>query len=147
MDVNLTSPSTFSNCMNICNNNLFNRFQSNDNFSNIDAVDISKKNQTSISVTNYKHPGQAVKIKTEKMTAEKVNLEKVGSASSSNENPAKKSLRNAKSTNDFPSLGKNSSDFKSEDSLKNCKSCDENLIKFIFSKHGIEVISDVETIV
>lgn len=27
------------------------------------------------------------------------------------------------------------------------KSCDKNMIKFIFTKHGIEVISDVETIV
>lgn len=89
-----------------------------------------------------KHPGQAVKIITDDAGEHKIiknDTVEVG----------KSSLATSKSCTNFEAIDtqytmKNS---KSNTNLKDYKSCDENLIKFIFTKHGIQVISDVETIV
>ncbi|KAL3270079.1 hypothetical protein HHI36_009137 [Cryptolaemus montrouzieri] len=144
-DVIMISPS-LSNCMNICNNNLFNKFQTNNRLT-IDTVDNVKKNQPSFGITSQKHPGQAVKIGTKEKIEDKKTNKEVGSKSSSD---ARLYFENSKSANELRSIKTNEkNDFsrKSDESLKECKSCDENLIKFIFSKHGIQIISDVETIV
>lgn len=59
-----------------------------------------------------------------------------------------KTLKGSKSCTSFDSLDSTKlKSGRSSTNLKECKSCDENLIKFIFTKHGIQVISNVETIV
>lgn len=138
----MESPSPISgNCMSLCNNNLFsNKY---DRLS-IDTVDsVNKLNTVNIS----KHPGQAVKIITEVSGEHKVVKE---GKDQKNEVRKRNEMKSSKSCTNFDALGKSSTGIKnsqSNSSLKDCKSCDENLIKFIFTKHGIQVISDVETIV
>lgn len=139
-EIIMESPSPISGkCMSICNNNIFTS-RSDNTYVSIDTVD--SMNKTNI-VSSMKHPGQAVKIITDDMGEHKVVKE------SSDEVRKSKALTTSKSCTNFEAIDthrtvKNS---KSNSNLKDYKSCDENLIKFIFTKHGIQVISDVETIV
>lgn len=138
-EIIIESPSPISGkCMSICNNNIFT--SSADTYVSIDTVD--NMNKTNI-VSSLKHPGQAVKIITDDMGEHKIVKE------NSDEVRKSKALTTSKSCTNFEAIDnqctvKNS---KSNSNLKDYKSCDENLIKFIFTKHGIQVISDVETIV
>lgn len=128
-------------CMSLCNNNIF-LGRTYEQLS-IDTVDSMNRSNNS---STMKHPGQAVKIITEDTGEHKI----VGEGSDEVCNSRKKKpLKTSKSCTNFVAVDnhctlKNS---KSNTNLKDCKSCDENLIKFIFTKHGIQVISDVETIV
>ncbi|XP_015838667.1 nicotinamide/nicotinic acid mononucleotide adenylyltransferase 3 isoform X1 [Tribolium castaneum] len=136
-DVQMESPSP-NNCMIICNNTLFSRNY--DKRLSIDTVDnVSKTNV----LNTIRHPGQAVKIITESSGDHKVIKDPKEVRKED-----KKPLKNSKSCANIDELHKtNIKTSKSNANLKECKSCDENLIKFIFTKHGIQVISDVETIV
>lgn len=131
----MESPSSM-NCMNICNNNLFVRQIP----ISIDTVDTFTKTNLN---TPKKHPGQAVKIITD-CTGEHKVIKKEEVCRDED-----KTLKNSKSYSSFDTIEarRNLKRTNSSTSLDECKSCDENLIKFIFTKHGIEVISDVETIV
>lgn len=64
-------------------------------------------------------------------------------------NVKRSSLKSSKSCTNFGQIEQKvpMASSKSNADLQDCKNCDENLIKFIFTKHGIQVISDVETIV
>lgn len=141
-DIPLEPPSPM-NCMNICNNNLFLR-QPFDKGMAIDMVDSFSK--TSVISSQMKHPGQAVKIITEDVSEHKVVRKPNGKEVRKME---EKLLKNSKSYSCFDAIDMKRSLKRSNSgtNLKEYKSCDENLIKFIFTKHGIEVISDVETIV
>lgn len=128
--------------MSLCNNNLFNR-SSDYRRLTIDTVDsVSRENTLNTMI----YPGQAVKIITESSGEHKV---------INNERESKKevrrTLRSSKSCSSFQSIKKDDDgavrDSEPGSNLKDCKSCDENLIKFIFTEHGIQVISDIETIV
>ncbi|KAJ3642163.1 hypothetical protein Zmor_024972 [Zophobas morio] len=140
-DVPMESPSP-TNCMLICNNTLFSR--SYEKRLSIDTVDSVTKTNV---LNAVRHPGQAVKIITESNGEHKII--KQGSDSKEVRKEDKKTLKNSKSCANIDELHSKSSvkSSKSNANLKECKSCDENLIKFIFTKHGIQVISDVETIV
>lgn len=134
VDIAMESPSSM-NCMNICNNNLFVRQVP----IAIDTVDTFTKTNLN---TPKKHPGQAVKIVMDNTGEHKIiKKEEVCRE--------EKTLKNSKSYSSFNAIETRHSLKRTNSSanLKECKSCDENLIKFIFTKHGIEVISDVETIV
>lgn len=140
-DITMESPSP-TNCMIICNNTLFSRNY--DKRLSIDTVDnvVTKTN----ALNTIRHPGQAVKIITESNGDHKIVKE--GTESSEVRKEEKKMLKNSKSCANIDELHKSGlKNSKSNTNLKECKSCDENLIKFIFTKHGIQVISDVETIV
>nr|XP_023029131.1 nicotinamide/nicotinic acid mononucleotide adenylyltransferase 3 isoform X1 [Leptinotarsa decemlineata]XP_023029132.1 nicotinamide/nicotinic acid mononucleotide adenylyltransferase 3 isoform X1 [Leptinotarsa decemlineata] len=133
-DITMGSPSP-TNCMYICNNNLFSRREP--------SPDITKANL----LNSLKHPGQAVKIITESSGEHKIIRDdgrdpEVG-------NSEDDSLKTSKSYPHFDEIDavSNTTCNSTKTNLKECKSCDENLIKFIFTKHGIQVISDVETIV
>ncbi|KAJ8965274.1 hypothetical protein NQ314_004237 [Rhamnusium bicolor] len=141
-DVTMESPSP-TNCMYICNNNLFTRHSFDKNMS-VETVDSYTKSNI---INNMKHPGQAVKIITESSGEHKIIRDE-----GNNKEVCKEEgqvLKSSKSYTHFDEIGgKNTlKHSKSNTNLKECKSCDENLIKFIFTKHGIQVISDVETIV
>ncbi|KAJ8920060.1 hypothetical protein NQ315_011714 [Exocentrus adspersus] len=127
-DAPIDSPSP-TNCMYICNNNLFVR-QAFDK--RIDTVDGYAK----------KHPGQAVKIITESTGEHKI----VREEPSSKEVCKEEVLKGSKSCTNFEEIERKAG-LKHSKSNSNLKECDENLIRFIFTKHGIQVISDVETIV
>lgn len=75
-------------------------------------------------INTVKHPGQAVKIITD--DSGEHTIVKAGGAEVCKKCCEEKALMSTKDTK---------------------QSCDNNVIKFIFKKHGIEVISDVETIV
>lgn len=129
-DVKMASPNSL-NCMNICNNNLFVRqaYDTRLTTDTIEAFDISNN--------QLKHPGQAVKVIT---TERKLANEKEVCTE-------KDSYRESTRYRHFNAIETTGRLKRTNTKLKECKSCDENLIKFIFTKHGIEVISDVETIV
>ncbi|KAJ8945112.1 hypothetical protein NQ318_001577 [Aromia moschata] len=143
-DTAMESPSP-TNCLYICNNNLFTR-NSYDKRMSIDTVDSYTKSTIS-TLSNMKHPGQAVKIITDSTGEHKIvrDEEKPKEVCSQEE----KILKGSKSYTCFNEIESKSGlkHAKSSTNLKECKSCDENIIKFIFTKHGIQVISDVETIV
>lgn len=107
----------------------------------IDMVDNSVIKMNNF-VNVLKHPGQAVKVTTKspESTKNESNAikkhEKVGSL-----------MKHSKSLSNFNEIFEEKCKKSGQTQLKECKSCDENLIKFIFTKHGIKVISDVETIV
>lgn len=131
-----------SKCMSLCNNNLFNR-SSDYRRLTIDTVDsVSRENTLNTMV----YPGQAVKIITESSGEHTVMRKE--------RDPKKEvctTLRPSKSFSNIQSIKKEdgtaAKNPKRSNNLKDCKSCDENLIKFIFTEHGIQVISDIETIV
>ncbi|KAF7268864.1 hypothetical protein GWI33_018060 [Rhynchophorus ferrugineus] len=142
-DVLMDSPSP-TNCLYICNNNLFNRNSRYDKMS-IDTTD-SFRSHTQIPA--IKHPGQAVKIVTGTDGDHKI----IRSSDEMKQSVGSKTdaMKSSKSCSNFdeidPKLSRRDRN-PQQVALKECKSCDENLIKFIFTKHGIQVISDVETIV
>lgn len=141
-DVTMGSPNSL-NCMNLCNNNIFVR-QSYDKRMSVDVMDSFTKTNT----TNYQrcHPGQAVKIITESTGDHKVICNKVpGDKEVCREDVD--ALKESRSFTHFNAIETPGRLKRTNTELKEYKSCDENLIKFIFTKHGIEVISDVETIV
>lgn len=144
------SPTHNNPCFNVCNNNLLPNY--NCQIMPIDTVDNVSKTNTLNNMS--KHPGQAIKIITESTGEHKIikenkkNMKEVCKKEVEDKSPTRdmkvsKSCSNVYSPDksNLPSSSKSSSDIKSQ------KSCDENLIKFIFTKHGIQVISDVETIV
>lgn len=133
----METPSPISNnCLSLCNNNIFSTNYERLTINTVDGV--AKGNVINLT----KHPGQAVKIITEDTGEHKIikDAKEVGSS--------KKTIKASKSCTDFYEE-KNGTlkSSKSNANLKDCKNCDENLVKFIFTKHGIQVISDVETIV
>lgn len=136
----MDSPNSLT-CMNICNNNLFTH-QPNDKQRSTDA-------HTKLNTINsqLKHPGQAVKIITESASGRRRTF--VHAEVDYNEVVCKdaEALKESKSCTYFNAFETPGRLNRTNTKLKECKSCDENLIKFIFTKHGIEVISDVETIV
>ncbi|CAG9819104.1 unnamed protein product [Phaedon cochleariae] len=90
-------------------------------------------------------PGQAVKIITESSGDHKIiRSEATGKEVCKEDDNV---LKSSRSYSNFEEVMKNDLKHSTSNNLKECKSCDENLIKFIFTKHGIQVISDVETIV
>lgn len=125
----MESPSPTTCNMYICNNNLFNRPHL-----SIDTVD-------GFSKTSLKRPGQAVKVITDSKIIDKEVRKEDKTLTVS------KSFSHFNQIEDKVEGGGGVKRADSIASLKECKSCDENLIKFIFTKHGIQVISDVETIV
>lgn len=138
----MVSPNSL-NCMNICNNNLFVRQQNGKQMS-IDTIEcFTTPNSINI---KRSHPGQAVKIVTEVTGEHKI----LSNESSKRKEVCREdadALRESKSCTHFAAIETPGRLKRTNTKLKECKSCDENLIKFIFTKHGIEVISDVETIV
>lgn len=151
-DMSIDTPSPMS-CMNLCNNNLFTAVPATG--LSIDVPDVGKsilstpKPTVVVSATaakscggSVKHPGQAVKIVTKVVKEVRTPATTPSTA-----------LKNSKSCTELAQLaggGKSGGDkntSRSNDDLLDRKSCDENLIRFIFTKHGIQVISDVETIV
>lgn len=136
IDMNETDSPTPTNCLYICNNNIFN------------------SNPLRFDGGPIKHPGQAVKIVQSQLGKYDVsNKNQAGSKhhqvgiinDSGGEGAAIKSSKSC--TNFADSQVRRPGGEQSGFNLKECKSCDENLIKFIYTKHGIQVISDVETIV
>lgn len=121
-DIIMESPSPISGkCLSICNNNIF-ASQTYEKLT-IDTVDsINKTNLTNTA----KHPGQAVKIITDD-TGEHT-VVKEGSEVCKSTQKKIRSFEGAQCT------------------VKN-SNCDENLIKFVFTKHGVQIISDKESIV
>lgn len=93
-----------------------------------------------------KHPGQAVKIITESTGEHKIVRDDSKTEVCTEQD---RPLKSSRSLSNFEKVSEemNSNNGRPNNTLKECKSCDENLIKFIFTKHGIQVISDVETIV
>lgn len=141
-DITMESPKSL-NCMNICNNNLF-LHETYDKRMTIDAIDSFTKPNTTAS--QRKHPGQAVKIITEPTGEHKVVRNEItGNKEVCREGD--ETLKESKSFGHFNAIETPGRLKRTNTKLKECKSCDETLIKFIFTKHGIEVISDVETIV
>lgn len=134
-DVRMESPNSLT-CMNICNNNLFVR-QSYDTRLSVDTIEAFDNSNN-----QRKHPGQAVQV----ITTERklVHNEEVNEKEVCKEKDA---FTESKSFRHFDAIETSGRLKRTNTKLKECKSCDENLIKFIFTKHGIEVISDVETIV
>lgn len=135
IDLTTDSP-TPTNCLYICNNNIFN------------------PNPLRFEGAPIKHPGQAVKIVQSHLDKYDVSnrnqsrsrQHQVGIINDiEGEGAAIKSSKSC--TNFADNEVRHSGGEQSSFSLKECKSCDENLIKFIYTKHGIQVISDVETIV
>lgn len=140
----MESPSPVGNkCLSLCNNNLFSNHPIAYERLSIDTVD--SVNKANI-LNSMKHPGQAVKIITDNTGDHKIVKDTTNEVCSSK---GKRSMKSSKSCANFDALDDNRAmkNSKSNTNLKDCKSCDENLIKFIFTKHGIQVISDVETIV
>lgn len=125
--------------MYICNNNIF----ASSTPLSIDTVDSMNKSNA---LGAMKHPGQAVKIIMDGAGEHRVVKEGSDEVGSSAE---KRALTTSKSCTNFEAIDKECTvkNSRSNSNLKDCKSCDENLVKFIFTRHGIEVISDVETIV
>ncbi|KAI4460449.1 nicotinamide mononucleotide adenylyltransferase [Holotrichia oblita] len=106
---------------------------------------------------NFKHPGQAVQIITDSFGDHKIvknrqdpirDNEVCGGDGVGQKSPPN-TLKTSQSCTNFDKLDTRWSlqGSKSNDDLNGYKNCDENLIKFIFTKHGIQVISDIETIV
>lgn len=96
-----------------------------------------------------KLPGQAVKIISDSKGEHKVIREppEINKKVCKNEDSQSTQMKTSRSCTNFVEAKKPLKICKSNTDLKDCKNCDENLIKFIFTKHGIQVISDVETIV
>lgn len=140
-DILMESPSPINNCMMICNNTLFSS-RSYEHRLSIDTVDSITK--TNILNTG-RHPGQAVKIVTESTGAHKII--KGNEVCKDEKNPPLKASKSCANIEQLDQKDSNIKNSKSNANLKEYKSCDENLVKFIFTKHGIQVISDVETIV
>lgn len=134
--------------MNICNNNLFSRQQQEQDSALINSrrMSIDMVDSSVIKMNNFvnvlKHPGQAVKIQTKLDETDKKDI-KINKKNDKVCNVMKQS----KSLSNFNEIFDDKMKKPTQTQLKECKSCDENLIKFIFTKHGIKVISDVETIV
>lgn len=132
-------------CFNVCNNNIIAHYTSSS--ISIDTVDnVSKTNATNIT----KHPGQAIKIITEKTGENKIVKEEQMYGSQVCKSKIKATdLKTSKSYTNVYAADKEkvTHSSKSTDNIKARKSCDENLIKLIFTKHGIQVVSDVEMIV
>lgn len=136
----MESPNSL-NCMNICNNNLFAR-QAYDKKFTSDII-TSFTNPTTLN-NQRKHPGQAVKIITDTTGEHKI----IHNDTIVDKEVRKDALiKESKSYTHFNAIETPGRLKRTNTRLKECKSCDENLIKFIFTKHGIQVISDVETIV
>lgn len=143
----MDSPSPTNNrCLVICDNTFLRK--SNKIHTSVENVDIvTKTNNLNV----MKHPGQAVKIIYNKSDI-KGEHKIIRETSKGSEEVCKYEeqdikLKISKSCCDFKEIKKSFKVSKSNTDLKNYKTCDENLIKFIFTKHGIQVISDVETIV
>lgn len=115
----------------------------------IDTVDgLARKHE----FTSSKQAEKPVKILTEKSGLHKIVQDKnaeVCKIRTGDVDTKRNSLKSSKSCVDIAKSEKNIpiSSSKSNTDLQDRKNCDENLIKFIFTKHGIQVISDVETIV
>lgn len=129
-----TSTGGINKCLSICNNNIF-ATETYEKLT-IDTVDSMNKSNI-INTAAIKHPGQAVKIITDDNGEHTVVKEGA--------EVRKTVLNTSKSCTDLGAVDAQCTVNKRNKS--DSKSCDENLIKFIFTKHGIQVISDVETIV
>lgn len=136
MNTDIGDSPTPTNCLYICNNNIFN------------------SNPLRFEGAPIKHPGQAVKIVQSHLGKFDVSNKnqscskhhQVGIINDIGGEGA--TIKSSKSCTSFAdSKVRQSGVEQSGFNLKECKSCDENLIKFIYTKHGIQVISDVETIV
>lgn len=139
----MESPTPISNrCLVICDSTFSRKSNNNDN--TLDNV--ARTNNLNM----IKHPGQAVKIISDSKGEHKIirNPPEGNIKVCKNEETQSSQMKTSKSCTNFTDEHKNSlKGCKSNADLKECKSCDENLIKFIFTRHGIQVISDVETIV
>lgn len=153
----MDSPSPTSlNCMSICNNNLFSGNRSYpESYPPIDSVDHLNKSNV---LNSFKHPGQAVKIITDSLGEHTIvkcredSDNEVRSINTAEHRHYRRenSLKTSQSCTNFDIVDRDKwsvQSSKSNGDLKGYKSCDENLIRFIFTKHGIQVISDVETVV
>lgn len=148
-DVIMESPSPVNNrCLVICDT-AFSRKSSND-FNSLDTI--ARTN----TINMIKHPGQAVKIVSDAKGEHKIireppetNIKVCNNDEQHSQPPPTTStqMKTSKSFTNFVEVKNSMKVCKSNADLKECKSCDENLIKFIFTRHGIQVISDVETIV
>lgn len=136
-DISIESPTTGNKCLSICNNNIF----ASETYEKLTIDTVDSMNKSNV-INNIKHPGQAVKIITgqggEHTVVKENEVRKC---------TEKKVLTTSKSCTDFEAVDAQCTVNKSSSHLKDSKSCDENLIKFIFTKHGIQIISDIETIV
>lgn len=142
-DVVMESPSpTDNHCISICNNNLFlKNLTTKSSPDNTDSVDSAANNK----INQFRHPGQAVKILTDNSGEHTIIRNKVCTNSTSTKEFGM--LKSSKSCTHFE---QNKPEFKSSRSnsqICDYQNCDENMIKFIFTKHGIQVISDIETVV
>ncbi|KAK9718446.1 Cytidylyltransferase-like [Popillia japonica] len=148
VDISMDSPSpTNLNCMSICNNNLFSSNRpASESYPPIDS-NVNKNNI----LNSFKHPGQAVQIITDSFGDHKIVKNRQDAVKDNEVRAAgdQSTLKSSRSCTNFDKLDTRWSlqGSKSNDDLKGYKNCDENLIKFIFTKHGIQVISDIETIV
>lgn len=141
-DVVMGSPSPPDNhCINICNNNMFIKsITTKATHQAIDTVDSSTNNK----INSFRHPGQAVKILTDGTGEHTVIKNEVRKHQS-----IKKEFGLLKTSKSCTTFEKTKTEFKSRSNSEICdyQNCDENMIKFIFTKHGIQVISDIETVV
>lgn len=162
------SPSDMSMTPSPLDNNIFitiNNANDSNNYRkmSIDTVDSANNKINSNKSASPPHPGQAVKIITE-MTGEHKIIEKVGGDPSNStkyfvETPNSRIhdnnvVKSAKSCQNFnnkrPTTSRQrikSSKSNAEISELNKQNSDEASIKFIFTKEGIQVISDIETAV
>lgn len=112
------------------------------------SIDTTDSFRSHTQVPVMRHPGQAVKIVTESSGDHRVIGKDIKNEVCIKKVEDTKTMKSSKSCSNFEEIeSKQSSQSRSDTNLKESKSCDENLIKFIFTKHGIQVISDVETIV
>lgn len=137
----MESPSPTNNCMTICNNTIFSS-RTYEHRLSIDTVDSVTKSNI---LNTGRHPGQAVKIITESTGNHKII--KSNEVCTDDKNRPLKTSKSCANIEQLHQKDNNIKNSKSNANLKEYKSCDENLVKFIFTKHGIQVISDVETIV
>ena len=147
VDISMESPSSLY-CINRCNNNLLCRQSKNAKLSIEDEDAVNKANI----LNNLKRPGQAVQIimkssgEHEIIQMKEENVDNLEVGVCDNE---VKGLKGSRSCTNFEKLEAKWTlqGSKSSENIKGYQSCDENLIKFIFTKHGIQIISDIETIV
>lgn len=126
-----------SNCINICNNNLFIKsIVTKPSHPSIDTVDASANK-----LNSFRHPGQAVKILTDNSGEHTVLKNEVRTRQ------APGILKASKSCASFAHSKVELKTSRSNSEICDYQNCDENMIKFIFTEHGIQVISDIETVV
>lgn len=142
-DVVMESPSpTDSHCISICNNNLFIKsIVTKTSHPSIDTVDASANNK----LNAFRHPGQAVKILTDNSGEHTVLKNEVRTHQASTKEYG--ILKTSKSCSNFEHSKVELKTSRSNSEICDYQNCDENMIKFIFTKHGIQVISDIETVV